>query len=496
MSDGIQNNKEKRIREFLWIIIGISIIFRVLTAILTDNFNHPDENFQIYEQAHRIVFGYGIIPWEFHYDLRSWLVPGFVAAMLYPFRLLGIDDPFIYTKAIKIILSLISVLVVISAYRIGREKSGSEAGLWAAFLCAIWYEIVYFSIRPLSEVWAATFFITAVAVVSGRRDSATGSLAAGVLMALCAAVRIHYLPVVITAALFFWAGATRDDRIRFAGAFILVVIMVGVFDWLTLGGFFRSYVNYFKFGSAYNIGEFPSGFTPFSYLIEVGRTSLLIAGVFLILGINYFRKTAVLIISALVVLISHGIVPMKEHLASIRFVYIAIPLIMAAGGIGIAELRKGIIREGRRRILAITIPIIVALFSLSGALGLSQNRDKEYSCRFFDRDPALAAYVFVHDEANLRAVFDATNFWFFSGGFYYLHREVPLYFIDYPPPSPDYISHIIAGREMMMPKGFEFIRSFGDIVIYARQDKDFTYPADPEYSRDMTPPEIKNRYGE
>ena len=37
--------------------------------------HHPDETIQYLEQAHRIVFGYGVVPWEFRYFIRSWLIP-------------------------------------------------------------------------------------------------------------------------------------------------------------------------------------------------------------------------------------------------------------------------------------------------------------------------------------------------------------------------------------------------------------------------------------
>ena len=42
----------------------------------------PDEVFQTVEQGFRIVHGRGVVPWEFREGLRSWVFPGFLAAVL------------------------------------------------------------------------------------------------------------------------------------------------------------------------------------------------------------------------------------------------------------------------------------------------------------------------------------------------------------------------------------------------------------------------------
>src|SRR6185369_14224273 len=40
----------------------------------------PDEVYQSLEQAHRLVFGFGFLPWEFDVGARSWVFPGLLAA--------------------------------------------------------------------------------------------------------------------------------------------------------------------------------------------------------------------------------------------------------------------------------------------------------------------------------------------------------------------------------------------------------------------------------
>ena len=64
------------------VILAGAFIIRVALALSTDAIPHPDAIFQYLEQAHRIVFGNGIVPWEYRYGIRSWLIPGFIALIL------------------------------------------------------------------------------------------------------------------------------------------------------------------------------------------------------------------------------------------------------------------------------------------------------------------------------------------------------------------------------------------------------------------------------
>ena len=129
-------------QKILLIILGFALTARVFLALFSDNFSHPDENFQILEQAHRLVFGYGVIPWEFQSLARSWIVPGLMAAMLYPFKLLGVDNPDLYIPLVRILFSVVSLSMVVSAFYIGRRFGGARSGLWAAFFCVFEFIIL------------------------------------------------------------------------------------------------------------------------------------------------------------------------------------------------------------------------------------------------------------------------------------------------------------------------------------------------------------------
>jgi hypothetical protein len=53
----------------------VVLIAIVAGVILVDPASPGGTRFSVTEQAHRLVFGYGLVPWEFQLGMRSWLLP-------------------------------------------------------------------------------------------------------------------------------------------------------------------------------------------------------------------------------------------------------------------------------------------------------------------------------------------------------------------------------------------------------------------------------------
>ena len=107
----------------LYGLVALGLGLRLAVAFASDSVHHPDEVFQYAEQAHRLVFRYGVIPWEYRFGARSWLLPLFISGPLEAARLLRLDDPAYYIPLVKIVFCLLSVTLVVSVYRIGRNPS-------------------------------------------------------------------------------------------------------------------------------------------------------------------------------------------------------------------------------------------------------------------------------------------------------------------------------------------------------------------------------------
>nr|MBN2276126.1 hypothetical protein [candidate division Zixibacteria bacterium] len=493
-----QTENSNRSAHVFMAIIALALIARVITALISDNFNHPDENFQILEQAHRIVFGYGFIPWEFRYSARSWLVPGFMTALLYPFKWFRLDNPSFYIPAIKVILSLISIGAVWAAYRIGERWYSVKAGLWAAFFCALWYEIIYFSIRPLSDVWAANIFMVSLALALSENHN-RNIILSGIMAVLAAAIRINYIPVVLAMIVFFSIEYSSGKRRLYLFSIAVGIVLVAIFDILTLGCPFISYHNiYIIDKSFFMAGAFGSTLS-FDCLFFLGYASFYFHWLIPVAGLLIVKKNWRILILIGLILISHLLIPAKKHEFDYRYIYLIIPLIMILGGMILAELNQKFGLKGKSRMLQIGIFLVI---SILGAMALLPGQYKVYSQRIFKvynrtifySDPRLEAYKFLNHEKNMAGVYDASDLWFRSGGYYYLHRDVPLYYGINPPDSPDYVSHIVTGNNVPALSGFTLLHSIDNINIFARSDTTFECRVDSGFTRNIYQPGIDDRY--
>ncbi len=490
----------ERAKKVIWLIIIVGLILRICLAVYSENPNHSDENFQITEQAHRLVFGYGIIPWEYRFDARSWLVPGLVAIMLYPFKIAGIDDPTIYIPAIKIFMAIFSLSVILSAYSIGKSLSSIKAGLYSALFCSLWYDIIYFSIRPLSEVWATIFFITALAIFL-KKQSYYCIILSAMLACLTGAIRINYIPAALILLIIALFKLQNKSRTIYLISFLGTAAAYGIFEWITLGQPYASYINLYEINKTYFMaGSIGSGFS-FEYFMFLGFSSLFILWLFLIMGIKYLKENKILITLILFTLAANVLIPGKEYQKDFRHVFLFIPLLMIIGGISISKLPA----TSRKLFNLLRPAIITGLFliiSTFGALGALPGQNTVYEGKIFNpyadtifgKRPQFQAYKFLYSLKDLVGLYDVSETWFKSGAFYYLHRNVPIYYDVNPPALPEFISHLMTkGRPQDLP-GFEIIKRFEDINIYARIDSRFPYQKDLNYNFNIPQPGVDDTY--
>ena len=106
----------------LLLLLALALLLRLLAIIAFPSLHHPDENFQLFEQAHRIAFGYGVVPWEFRDGARSPVLPYGLAALFW----LGdkvVGSPEGYLALARLTLASISLIAVAAAYRMGARTT-------------------------------------------------------------------------------------------------------------------------------------------------------------------------------------------------------------------------------------------------------------------------------------------------------------------------------------------------------------------------------------
>src|SRR6202008_3073949 len=70
-------------------LVLLAVGLRLIPIVFVPSMVWADEIFQTTEQAHRLVYGSGLVPWEFQLGMRSWLLPGVIATLMELSRIVG-----------------------------------------------------------------------------------------------------------------------------------------------------------------------------------------------------------------------------------------------------------------------------------------------------------------------------------------------------------------------------------------------------------------------
>ena len=250
----------------------VAFLLRVWVGLSGEWAVRPDELFQYAEQAHRLVFGYGLVPWEFRLGLRTWLLPAIPAAPMFVCKLLGLGHPDFYIPAVKIWNALLSLAIPAGMYLFARRITSEPAARLALLLGCFWHEFIIFSTHLLAEQYAAVVFFCALALVSRTPPTPPASrlLVLGGLLGLTAAFRLPYLPLVGVAGLLLlplrpfsrWCLALAGG----AGALVLW----GFVDSLTWGRWWHSprlFADMFVFNNLFE--DWTANLPPFHRLSQL-----------------------------------------------------------------------------------------------------------------------------------------------------------------------------------------------------------------------------------
>jgi len=314
-------------------VVLLAVGLRLVPIIIVPSVNWGDELFQAIEPAHRLVYGYGLVPWEFQLGMRSWLLPGIVAALIELVRPIG-DGPAYYQTAIAAVFALLASAPVLCCFLWCRRWHGLAAAFVGAAAVAIAPELVYFGARTLTEVVAAHLLIIACYLIEpGYPVSSRRRLfAAGILFGLVCLLRVHLAPAVAVVVIWSVWGTWRGRFPAILAGGLAVLVFGAIFDWLTLGYPLASLWRNVLFNVLYRVSA-DFGTEPWSYYL-IGEFGLWAGGmVFLLLlaGLGA-RRAPVLLIAAVTVIVVHSGIAHKEY----RFIYPAILLLTTLAGIGLA----------------------------------------------------------------------------------------------------------------------------------------------------------------
>jgi hypothetical protein len=472
-------------RLILWPSLLAGLACRLFVAFTDHGIYWPDEIHQSLEPAHRLVFGYGLVAWEFSEGARNWAFPGLIAGLLGAVASLGGDRPDAYLPAVRLAFVAMSLGTALGIYRLARVSNASEdAAAVGAAAWALAAPAIYFAHRALSENAATVAAVWALAFLLPPRASRRSVWLGASLLGLAVLFRIHIgiLAVGVLGVLI----ARRDWRVLRQTVAVLVVwaMAYGAIDAIAwhdapgamFGGWFHSAIFYGRFNLEGRSAQW--GISPPGYYAEFIFTSMPLIAAALAIGlVAALRFAAALSVLALLFLAAHSAVPHKEF----RFIVPMLPLAIAATAASFDALPRIPKLAGLGLLLIGGVASAATFRTLTWSdLGARLNQPDGRTSAWDAGGPINRLLLVANQQTKLCGLrVDAHPA--FHGAFTYLHRRVHIYHdLRDVPPSSGLYNYAIASAGSGWPVvardgGMELVR-IADVL---------RCKADPAYDWDL-----------
>jgi GPI mannosyltransferase 3 len=475
-----------RLFTFSRICLAVLLIFafslRLLIAFTFPNILWPDEIFQSLEQAHRLAFGHGVIPWEYRYGIRSWLFPGILGGI---FTVTGgiATGANGYLTGVTIFLGILSLIPVWVGFSIAYRTAGLPAAILTGGFCALWFELIFFAPKALTEVVSAYTLLLAVYLgcYGPLHPSRSRLYWTGFLYGLTTILRLHLFPAVLIAIAYQCRKRNWKQLFPLGAGFIGPVLLGGFLDALTWSYPFQSlwkniWINAIEGKSTYwGVSEWHQYFY---WLLVNWSWFIFPLGILCLLGT---RRHLILAILPLVILVSHSFIAHKEY----RFIFAALPMIVILIGLGTADLlsRLSFLRRFPRgtSLAVITSLILWAIASgiLAGRFDTNQSFDftkpfqKTKETHWTIHAGSLKSFQYLSTKEDLCGVGVQGINWWWTGGYAYLHQDVPLYLVKdkkvFAEQQP-YFNYLVFNQDTPVVGEYQRVQCFDGVCVYQRSN--------------------------
>ena len=452
------------------LICVVAFLLRLLTIVLLPNINRPDEIFQTLEQAHRIVYGTGILPWEFVYGARSYILPGALASVMWVAKLFG-GGPDAYLPMIYAVLAALSTGCVLVTYLWANRYLGLAGGITAAVVIAFSVDAIYFGPRTAPEVISTHLILIATYLCEpGYHVTSQPRLTVGgILFGLAFLLRFHYAAAIALIVVWTCYHAPKTRMRSVLGAATVTVLLGGLLDWVTWSypfeSIWRNFVINMQDGAAASFGV--DGW--YKYILYMAWYWSSGAAVLFGLALIGATRLPVLFGAAALVLLQHSLIAHKEF----GFIYLSILFGIVLAAIGMARIvawlaeHAPVARAPNRR--AQICVSAAAAFWISFSLGEATSWG--YTLHWFRAKDELHAAIAVARTPMVCGVGLRGVEWYYSGGYTYMNQPGRLYL----PKNNDQLTEDAPGFNVLLyrgklPKGLAFKKRqcYGEVCLAQR----------------------------
>ncbi len=350
--------------------MALGLLARFFIALLYPNFPVSDEIYQYFGQAHRLVFGHSVVPWEFEVGLRSWLIPLLLAG---PMEIAKLVDPapWFGIACIKLLTSVLSMTVVMAAMGWGWKFRGVRGAAICGTAAAFWPDLLVMAPHPDEDTLGAYVLLAALYLIEPwpaglprGRELRRATLAGG-LLGLSFVLRNPLAPGIAIAGI----ALCRKDPGKWAVSLVAgggVFLLAGLLDWATWGVPFRSFIMNYRLNVTDGAASF-FGTKGNFYYPEMFLGDWLWALPFIIIAIGFgISALPVTSLAAFAIMLVYLATPHKEF----RFLFPSIAPLVAVFGIGLVRMLDRISRS--RRLILVAILASGLAFSVTSRLAMSK----------------------------------------------------------------------------------------------------------------------------
>ena len=260
--------------KFRW-FFALYLAFLMVAAVRSEGWNQADEHARVLEPAHKIVYGYATLPWEFDANrpMVSYLLGAIHSVPLYvgqSFHASGMTE----AALLRIWSALFnSTRVIPFFFMLGLLGfSGTARGVMTFIYCFAPISPVLM-VRTGQENWSSSALVWGVwflmfAAKKAEQSSTKHLLGAGFFLGLAAAFRFQ--TGVAIASIWVWKAfqKNRRDLIPLTVGILLGLLPLIIADWLTVGVPFLPAWNYFTYAMGNEEGGQVWGTDPWHFYLE------------------------------------------------------------------------------------------------------------------------------------------------------------------------------------------------------------------------------------
>ncbi|XP_059620266.1 GPI mannosyltransferase 3-like [Phlebotomus argentipes] len=303
---------------FLLLTLRLSSVLLVKTSYV------PDEYWQSLEVAHRLVYGYGYLTWEWTQGIRSYMQPLLIAVLYKVLDLFHVECVFALTLLPRVLQALLS------AYADWRFYNWCQGSKWSLFVITTSWFWFYTGSRTIINTVEASLTTIALSFFPWRGESALYLWLVGLLAFIRPTSAVPWIPLCL--------HHLRHSRIPVMRLLVTQYLPVGLImgalttavDSVCHGSLVFTPLRFFKLNVWQNIGSF-YGSQPWHWYLSTGLPAVLgIATIPFILAIvDSLKKVSIgdsrrliLVISIGTTLVVFSALPHKEF----RFILPILPM--------------------------------------------------------------------------------------------------------------------------------------------------------------------------